>query len=83
VYSLLFDYLISIISFARELTLLAYILVIIALAFDSQFRLSDFGCLLLSRAPYTYSTWWTGGRGPHGITAAGETGDYLGSTSIK
>ena len=30
-YSLLFDYLISIISFARELTLLAYILVIVFL----------------------------------------------------
>jgi hypothetical protein len=56
VYSLLFDYLISVISFAQELTLLAYVF-IIASQWRSFLVPLHFGRLLLSWAPYTYGTW--------------------------
>ena len=59
-YSLLFDYLISIISFAQELTLLAYVFVI-ASPWRSFLVPLHFRRVILSWAPYTYSTWWIGG----------------------
>jgi hypothetical protein len=50
-YSLLFDYLISIISFARELTLLAYILVIVLLWRSILVLASDLAILDICFSP--------------------------------